>query len=94
MRKLKSHGTTTNKTYIRIKAGPWRDHYLHRIIAAILWDIKYGDRKNDKPARLPDSIEIHHIDGNPLHNCPSNFLLCDAAIHDSFSAGRERMKRK
>jgi len=83
---LRKEGTTIHeKGYIRITAGPWRHRYLHRIIAGILWDIKYHEP-------LPDRIEVHHLDGNPLHDCPQNYLLCDAAIHDAFSAGREKVR--
>lgn len=67
--------TVTPNGYVRITAGPFRGQYEHRAIAKQLWLISYG-------TPLPDGKEVHHMDWDRGHNCPSNLLILDAVLHE------------
>lgn len=46
-------------------------------------------------AFIPVNYEVHHMDYNKEHNCPSNLLILDLAFHSCITAhGRKRIKGK
>jgi len=87
--------TTTAKGYVRLKAGPFRDHYEHRIIMWVSLQIYCPEwlvpRLNGDG--LPSGFHVHHIDGRRAHNCPQNLMLLDATIHDYLTLEGIRRRR-
>ncbi len=80
----------TAKGYLRItRRGPHRDKLVHRVVMAGLcrqfcyYPLNGGG--------LPEGMEVHHQDFDKTHNCPSNLLLLDPALHSEMDmAARAR----
>ncbi len=60
--------------YARISLRTSDDYqeYVHRAVVSKLAGYK-----------LPNDKVVHHMDFDKLHNCPSNLLVLDTAIHDA-----------
>lgn len=52
---------------IYARSGP---RYVHRAMA---------ERALGRP--LPPGAQVHHVDRQPKHNTPENFVVCDHAYH-------------
>lgn len=75
-RRRKRAGTTVNKKgYLRVTAGPLRDHYVHRIVAAALLG-----------RDLERSEEVHHKDKDRLNPGWKNLMVLGALDHGWVSA--------
>jgi hypothetical protein len=68
--------------YLRIKSGPQRDVYIHRLVM---------EAKLGRP--LSESEEVDHIDGDTLNNHPSNLQLLTASEHARETRRRATEKR-
>lgn len=70
-------GTThkTTKGYPRLTAGPLRNQYVHRVVAAA-WV--------GRPLRRDE--EVHHRDGNKLNPAHTNLLILGSSDHGWVSA--------
>lgn len=73
----RNHGNTTN--YLRIKAGPCRDKYVHNLIA----EAKIGRKL------LPDET-VEHLNGNGLDCSPDNLVVVTRAENSRLM--QERLK--
>jgi hypothetical protein len=62
--------------YVRIWAGPDRGRYEHTVV----WESIHGP--------LPEGWCVHHKDGTPWRNCPSNLEGMDQTVHNRISASR------
>lgn len=80
----KGYTNATTKGYPRITAGPLRNEYLHRVIAAAMLG---RDLKKDE--------QVHHRDGNKLNFDFRNLVVMGEADHGWVSAKQAwYMKRK
>jgi len=76
-------GTTKNVTgYIRIKAGPQRDKYVHKIVAEAMLR-----------RELRDDETVDHIDGNKLNNHWENLQVLTLSTHAVLEAKRRKNAR-
>lgn len=75
-------GTHVNsKGHLRYSAGPLRGKYVHRVIAAQL-AAEWCYYPIDPAIGLPDGWDVHHLNGNPQHNCPvHNLCLMPHSLH-------------
>ena len=71
--------------YVCISAGIHRGKLEHRLIMEQQYSIYPG-------GTLPYNMEVHHIDYNKSHNCPSNLMLLDSTIHAHLSARTAEIK--
>lgn len=62
--------------YVRITAGQHRGRYEHTVV----WEQKHGP--------LPEGWCVHHRDGIPWRNCPSNLKAYEESVHNRISASR------
>jgi len=60
----------TNDGYLRVRAGPLRGRYLHRIVAEAMLG---------RP--LTEGEEVHHRDGDRLNFHPTNLIVVEDAEH-------------
>ena len=74
---LTIYGTAviTRKGYVRLKSGPHRDKYLHRVV----WEMIAGHP-------LPEGFDVHHM-GGKRENVGEKLLALDHNLH---RAERER----
>lgn len=69
--------------YLRVRSGPQRGAYLHRLIAEAMIG---------RP--LTSDEEVDHKDGNTLNNHPSNLQVIDAHEHARITRARATEKRR
>jgi len=82
-----SGGVSVNKMhyevrYLRIKAGPQRDKYVHILVA----EAKIG-------RKLLSSETVEHIDGNGLNVDPSNLTVVTRPENSRLQHVRRRKKK-
>ncbi len=70
--KWKGGKTLTESGYIRITAGIYRDRLEHRVVTKV----------------FTREYHVHHRDGVPWHNAPSNLKVYQAASHNKLSTRR------
>jgi len=76
--------------YPRIKnRGPYRDKLVHRVVVEKLAEEHLTSRPH-APLFLPEGYEVHHMDFNKMHRCPSNLLILDPSIHRAESIAHAR----
>jgi hypothetical protein len=63
-----------------------RGQYVHRKVIADCIDATPYSIK----LLLPWPYEVHHMDYNKEHNCPSNLLATSEALHSAMTADRRR----
>lgn len=82
----------TAKGYRRFYSGPDRGKYEHRVVMRELckaWCYYPVDEKTG----LPAGLDVHHVDFDKEHNCASNLILLDTAIHVAISGWWYRIKQ-
>lgn len=72
--------TITERGYVRITHDAWRGWLEHRAVVARCLDENVIS-PGVMPREIPDGWEVHHMDFNRRHNCPSNLLLLHPAFH-------------
>ena len=88
--------TITEKGYVRLTAGPYRNWYEHRAITAESIKIFCPPpllALLNPDTGLPDCFHVHHSDWNRQHNCPSNLLLLQNIIHNALTLDRINRER-
>lgn len=73
--------TRTDKGYIRLKSGPYRDWYEHRAVVHRLLTENVISRGVVGGPEILAGLEVHHLDFDRQHNCPHNLLICHPAFH-------------
>jgi len=70
----------THKGYVQItRRGPQRNRLVHRLVmAGMCLEFCYWPLGADG---VPNGMEVHHQDFHPAHNCQSNLILLDPALH-------------
>lgn len=58
-------GSPTASGYMRVKAKNEKPYFVHDRVA---------ERALGRP--LPPGAVVHHVDGNPANNAPSNLVIC------------------
>lgn len=72
--KLRKH----KSGHLIVKKGRFRDVGVHRAIVTLLMEEKPSEIYGDS---IPEGFVVHHMDFNPAHNCPCNFILMEHRFH-------------
>lgn len=78
VRRPRGKGNITPSGYIRLRIGNSKTGYLileHRKV----WEDKYG--------KVPEGLEIYHVNGDKQDNAIENLLLVDRLTHRRIHAG-------
>lgn len=70
MSKFRGGMSVNGDGYLRIRCGPLRDVYVHRLVL---------EAKLGRPLR--DNEDAHHIDGDRLNCHPDNLEAVPAKVH-------------
>lgn len=88
--KKKTSGTgiqVTASGHLRHTRRPLRGKYVHRVTVEKLIE----ETSHSVKLLLPWPFEVHHLDYQKAHNCPSNLLITTEAFHSAMTVdGRER----
>jgi len=60
-----------NNGYVRYRLHCGRDGYFHKLAHALVFEAFIG--------KIPDGLEINHIDGDKTNNCPENLQAVSAS---------------
>lgn len=82
-----------SKGHLRYSAGPHRNKYVHRVIAAQCAAVWCYYPVNGKDG-LPEGWDVHHLDGNPQNNCPvHNLCLMPHSLHAALTQYEVKWRR-
>lgn len=79
---LRRHTSGKQEQYLRIKAGPQRDRYVHQLVAEALLG---------RP--LASNEEVDHLDGNTLNNEFTNLRVLTVEQHAIVTRRRSRARQ-
>jgi hypothetical protein len=82
------------KGYLMFTSGKDRGRLVHRVVIERLLDEgPCVPPPFVKGERLPSNFEIHHLDSNRQHNCPSNLLVLQDVIHEAIPTKARKNRR-
>lgn len=87
--------TRTWKGHLRYTSGPLRHKYVHRVLVARLASAgSYFPILDPATGELSADWDVHHMDGNGTHNCPTNLIVMPHGLHSCLTQLEARWRRQ